>query len=95
MFVPNSPLKMFPDLLKPGVRLVFCGTAASTASAKPKVHQIGLTPTRLSPDEYVALLKYGIGLTDLAKREFGSDRSLPSGCFDAAQLRLQWQKSCK
>lgn len=44
---------------------------------------------RLRPEEYVAVLKYGIGLTDLAKRSFGSDASLPSGCFDAAQLRAK------
>jgi double-stranded uracil-DNA glycosylase len=93
---------VLPDLLQPGLRLVICGTAAGTASAKLKayyagrgnrfwevLHQIGFTPTLLRPEEYLALLNYGIGLTDLAKREFGSDASLPNGCFDVVQLRTK------
>jgi double-stranded uracil-DNA glycosylase len=93
---------VLPDLLQPELRLVICGTAAGTASAKLRayyagrgnrfwevVHQVGLTPTQLRPEEFAVLLKYGIGLTDLAKRDFGADANLPSGCFDAAQLRIK------
>jgi double-stranded uracil-DNA glycosylase len=93
-------LPVLPDLLQPGLRLVICGTAAGAASAERRayyagrtnrfwqvLHDVALTPERLRPENYVAFLEYGIGLTDLAKREFGSDACLPSGCFDAAQLR--------
>jgi double-stranded uracil-DNA glycosylase len=93
---------VLPDLLQPGLRLVICGTAAGAASARREAyyagpgnrfwdvfHQVGLTPMRLRPEEYMALLNYRIGLTDLAKHEFGSDASLPNGCFDVVQLRAK------
>ena len=31
------------------------------------LHEVGLTPTELRPDEYARLLNHGIGLTDLAR----------------------------
>jgi TDG/mug DNA glycosylase family protein len=93
---------VLPDLLQPSLRLVICGTAAGNASAKREayyagrgnrfwevIYNIGLTPMRLRPEEYLGVLKYGIGLTDLAKHEFGSDATLPSGCFDSARLRTK------
>jgi double-stranded uracil-DNA glycosylase len=70
-------LTVLPDLLQPGLRLVICGTAADTASAKLRasyagpgnrfwevLRQVGLKPMRLRPEEYVTVLNYGIGLTD-------------------------------
>jgi TDG/mug DNA glycosylase family protein len=87
---------VLPDLLKPGLRLVFCGTAAGTVSAArgayyahPQnkfwrvLHQVGLTPEQLTPEEYRRLWDYGIGLTDIAKHAFGMDRELPRGALGA------------
>lgn len=88
-----------PDLLAPGLRLVFCGTAASDASAArgayyagpgnrfwPVLHEAGFTPRRLVPAEFPRLLDWGIGLTDLAKHASGVDSRLRSGDFDPMRL---------
>ncbi|MCM2327686.1 MAG: mismatch-specific DNA-glycosylase [Lysobacter sp.] len=89
-----------PDVLAPGLRLVFCGTAPSRASAAarayyakpgnrfwPALHSAGFTPRRLHPSEYEALHGLGIGLTDLCKGHSGNDDELPDGALDAASLR--------
>src|SRR2546421_12020821 len=91
---------VLPDVLRTGLRLVICGTAAGTKSAERQayyagrgnkfwqaLHEIGLTPMRLQPDDYQSLVQYGIGLTDLAKHDSGSDTELPVGCFDQEGLR--------
>jgi TDG/mug DNA glycosylase family protein len=77
------------DLLHPGLRAVFCGTQAGTQSARrgayyagrcnrfwTTLHDAGLTPVRLAPEQYPMLLDYGIGLTDVAKKTFGADSLL-------------------
>lgn len=81
---------VLPDLLQPGLKLVFCGTAAGTVSAQrgqyyahPQnkfwraLHLAGITPRQLTPDEYPEALKLGIGLTDIAKHTLGMDSELP------------------
>lgn len=77
---------------QPGLRLVFCGTAAGTVSARrgqyyahpqnrfwPTLHAVGLTPRRLDPAEFALLPGFGIGLTDIAKHVSGMDKDLPAG----------------
>jgi double-stranded uracil-DNA glycosylase len=91
---------ILPDVLQPGLRLVFCGTAAGRRSAEERayyahpgnlfwrtLHDVGLTPRRLAPDEFRRLPEWGIGLTDLAKFHSGNDDQLPGGAFDATGLR--------
>ena len=91
---------ILPDLLAPGLDLVFCGTAVGAESARrqayyagpgnafwPTLHSVGLTPRRLRPDEYRELLDYGIGLTDLAKEISGNDDILAHSDFDCSRLR--------
>jgi TDG/mug DNA glycosylase family protein len=83
-------IPILPDRLKPGLRLVFCGTAAGKQSALKKayyanrqnkfwrtLHQIGLTPRQFEPHEFPQLWELGIGLTDIAKYHFGMDHQLP------------------
>ena len=90
---------ILPDLLAPGLDIVFCGTAVGAASARrrayyagpgnafwPTLHRVGLTPRLLRPDEYRELLEWGIGLTDLAKEVSGNDDILAHGDFDVARL---------
>ncbi len=98
-----APPPVLPDLLQPGLRLVFCGTAAGTVSAArghyyahPQnkfwrtLHAVGLTPRLLAPAEYPSLLDWRIGLTDLAKFVSGMDRELPSGSLGGeARAALQ------
>ncbi|HEX5352447.1 MAG TPA: mismatch-specific DNA-glycosylase [Rhodanobacteraceae bacterium] len=98
MTKPSPPI--LPDVLAPGLRLVFCGTAPGTRSAREGAYyahpgnyfwrtlfETGLTPQRLTPLEFPRVLDFGIGLTDVAKHHFGSDAELPGAAFDAAALR--------
>jgi TDG/mug DNA glycosylase family protein len=91
---------LVPDVLATGLRLVFCGTAPSKASAAarayyakpgnrfwPALHAAGFTPRRFHPSEYAELLDLGIGLTDLCKGHSGNDDELPGGALDATALR--------
>ena len=86
------------DLLQPGL-LVFCGTAPGRVSAERRayyahpqnrfwrtLHEVGLTPRVLYPDEYPKLLHFGIGLTDIAKHTFGMDKQLPPGALGAMAI---------
>ena len=91
---------VLPDVLAPGLRIVFCGTAPGTRSARDGAYyahpgnyfwrtlfEVGLTPRLLAPAEFHDVLQFGIGLTDVAKHHFGSDAELPRTAFDAASLR--------
>ena len=96
---------LVPDLLGPGLDLVFCGTAPSPASFRarayyanpgnafwPTLHAVGLTPERLAPERYPELLGLGIGLTDLNKTEYGSDHELSAHAMDAAALHAKLRR---
>jgi double-stranded uracil-DNA glycosylase len=93
---------VLPDSLMPGLRVVFCGTAAGTASAKAgayyagpgnafweTLYVTGLTPVLLAPAEFTKLLEFGIGLTDLCKVSYGSDEEVGAGEFDVARLETE------
>jgi len=92
---------ILPDLLAPGLRVVFCGTAAGRASARarayyagpgnrfwPILHATGLTPHLLVPAEFRRLSSWGIGLTDVSKTAQGMDHEIARAAFDPARLRL-------
>ncbi len=80
---------MLNDVLMSGLKIVFCGSAAGSVSAArgeyyagpgnkfyPVLFEIGLTPRSLTPNEFMDLPKYGIGLTDVVKDQAGSDASI-------------------
>ena len=80
---------MLEDVLQPGLRVVFCGTAASARSALVMsyyagqgnkfwrvLRETGLTPRQLSPSEYLLLPRFGIGLTDIVKGQAGPDKDI-------------------
>jgi double-stranded uracil-DNA glycosylase len=90
------------DVLRPGLKVVFCGTAAGTASARAKayyagpgnafwrsLHETGLTPAQLAPAEFERLPEFGIGLTDLCKVRHGSDAEVGSVEFDVDGLQAR------
>ena len=92
-------MPILPDVLVPGLRLVVCGTAPGTRSAREQayyahpqnefwgvMHRGGVTPHRFAPDQYPDLPRYGVGLTDICKQAFGADSDLARGDFDAAGL---------
>jgi TDG/mug DNA glycosylase family protein len=53
----------------------------------PTLATVGLTPTRLRPEDFRELLKFKIGLTDLAQKVSGPDASLQSNDFDIVGFR--------
>jgi len=87
---------VLPERLRPGLKLVFCGTAAGRKSALERayyahgqnkfwqtLHTVGLTPRLFAPQDYPLLDELGIGLTDIAKFTFGMDHQLPREALGA------------
>lgn len=90
---------ILPDVLAHDLTTVLCGSAAGPTSARlgayyagpgnrfwRTLHEAGFTDRRLAPSEFRELLRYGLGLTDLAKRESGMDSALSPGAWDAGAL---------
>jgi TDG/mug DNA glycosylase family protein len=88
------------DVLAPGLRLVFCGSAAGQRSAQLRQYyagrgnkfwrtlaEVSLTPRRLTPAEYALLPCFGIGLTDLVQDQSGGDADLDFARAGRAELR--------
>jgi TDG/mug DNA glycosylase family protein len=88
---------VLPDVLGPGLCVVFCGTQAGSVSAKrgayyagpgnkfwPTLFETGLIPLQLAPADFRELPRYGIGCTDVAKRTSGPDTALARDHFDVA-----------
>ncbi|MBS0550753.1 MAG: mismatch-specific DNA-glycosylase [Proteobacteria bacterium] len=93
------PPPVLPDVLAPGLRVVFCGTAPGTASVRAgayyagpgngfwrTLYEVGLTPILLHPAEFARLPEFGIGLTDISKTASGSDQEVGRRGFDPARL---------
>lgn len=98
-------MTVLPDVLAPGLSVVFCGTAAGNTSARVGAYyagrgnkfwdilfRIGLTPQHLSPSQFRDVLCHGIGLTDIAKTAYGPDNSLPGKAIDPEGLRRRIQE---
>ncbi len=73
--------KPLPDVIAPGLRVLFCGINPSLLSAERghhfarpgnrfwrALHGAGFTPRLLSPDEDGRLPEYGLGITNLVAR---------------------------
>lgn len=97
---PRTSDHVLPDLLQPGLAVVFCGTAAGARSAREGAYYAhpgnlfwrtlfatGLTPRQLAPAEFPLINGFGIGLTDLAKFHYGNDDQLPRDAFDVDALK--------
>lgn len=91
--------QLLPDVLINNLEIVFCGTAVGNQSAANStyyanpgnkfwsvLHQIGLTPVQLNPQDYHLLPEYGLGITDLVKTKHGVDKELRSSDFDSDGL---------
>jgi TDG/mug DNA glycosylase family protein len=80
--------KTVPDVIAPGLRVLFCGINPGLYSAAvghhfarpgnrfwPALHQAGFTPRLLAPAEDAALLEMGYGLTNfVARATAGADQ---------------------
>jgi double-stranded uracil-DNA glycosylase len=73
--------KTLPDVVAPGLSVLFCGINPGLYSAAtghhfarpgnrfwPALHQSGCTPRQLRPAEQEELLKYGLGITNVVAR---------------------------
>ena len=93
---------VLPDVLAPGLDVVFCGSAVGAASARigayyagpgnkfwPMLFKIGLTPARLDSHHLPDVRQFGIGLTDMAKSVSGSDASLSGDVDDPSAVRTK------
>ncbi|HET9196782.1 MAG TPA: mismatch-specific DNA-glycosylase [Solirubrobacterales bacterium] len=91
---------VLPDVLEPGLEVVFCGNAAGKVSARrgapfagpgnyfwPVLHEVGLTPVLLAPEEFRRLPEFGLGLTDACKTRFGSDAEVGTTDHDPRRVR--------
>jgi TDG/mug DNA glycosylase family protein len=71
-----------PDLVAPGLRVIVAGTIAAWHRAERLhyydgpgnnfwllLHESGLVPLRLAPDEDHRVLEFGVGLTDMVRTE--------------------------
>jgi TDG/mug DNA glycosylase family protein len=91
-----------PDVLARGLTAVFCGinpgrvsAAAGAHFANPRndfwrlLHDAGLTPRQLAPEEQFELLDYGYGLTNAAFRTTQGSGDLRRGDFAGSAERLE------
>jgi double-stranded uracil-DNA glycosylase len=90
-----------PDVLAPGLRVLFCGinpghasAAAAAHFANPRndfwrlIHAAGFTPRLLEPDEQFRLPEYGLGVTNAAYRTTRGSGDLRRGDFAGSAERL-------
>ena len=90
-----------PDVLGPGLDVVFCGInpgrvsdAAKAHFANPRndfwrlLHEAGFTPRQLEPHEQFELLRYGIGATNAAFRTTPGSSDLRQADFEGSAERL-------
>jgi double-stranded uracil-DNA glycosylase len=90
-----------PDVLAPGLRVVFCGinpgfvsAAARAHFANPRndfwrlLHDAGFTPRLLGPEEQFEALRHGVGLTNAAARTTRGSGDLRRADFAGSAERL-------
>jgi double-stranded uracil-DNA glycosylase len=98
---PKQPESAIPDVLAPGLRVVFCGinpgrlsAAAEAHFANPRndfwrlLHAAGFTPRLLEPSEQFELLTYAVGVTNAAARTTSGSGDLRKADFAGAADRL-------
>jgi double-stranded uracil-DNA glycosylase len=98
---PKQPESAVPDVLGPGLRVLFCGinpgrvsAAVQAHFANPRndfwrlLHATGFTPRLLEPSEQFELLTYGIGVTNAAARTTPGSGDLRKADFTGAADRL-------
>ena len=101
----SSIAHRLPDQLRPNLRLVFVGTAASTRSAElghyyahpgnrfwRALHEAGITPRRYLPSEFAALIELGIGFTDLSKSDAGMDHQIAAETIDVPGFTAKMER---
>ena len=97
--IESAAGKTVPDLIGPGLRVLFVGINPSLYSGAvghhfarpgnrfwPVLHQAGFTPRQLSPFEERELLELGVGVTNIVERATASaDELSPSELREGAE----------
>jgi len=96
---PNPPRSAVPDVLAPGLRVVFCGinpgrvsAAAQAHFANPRndfwrlLHAARFTSRLYAPSEQFEVVREGIGLTNAAYRTTPGSGDLRRGDFDRSRI---------
>ena len=105
MRAPDRPASFesaLPDVLAPGLDVVFCGINPGVRSAAARMHfanprndfwrllaDSGLTPRLLDPSEQWSLLELGLGVTNAAGRTTKGSGDLRRADFAGADERLE------
>ena len=92
-----------PDVLAPGLDVLFCGinpgrvsAAAAAHFANPRndfwrlLHDAGFTPRLLDPSEQFELPRHGVGVTNAAYRTTRGSGDLRRADYAGSQERLEW-----
>lgn len=98
-------MPVLPDVLAPGLKVVFVGTAASKRAAAVGapyagpgnrfwdiLYAAGFTPRRLDATEFQTVTQYGIGLSGMAPNAVGNDDILRPEDFDPVGLRAKIER---
>ena len=98
----ETTVSAVPDVLAPGLDVLFCGinpgrfsAAAAAHFANPRndfwrlLHEAGFTPRLLEPAEQFELLRYGVGATNAAERMTPGSSDLRRADFAGSATRLE------
>lgn len=98
----GAPESAIPDVLAPGLRVLFCGinpgrasAAAAAHFANPRndfwrlLHAARFTPRLFAPEEQWAALDFGVGVTNAAYRTTPGSGDLRRADFEGSAERLE------
>ena len=98
----SDPLQSLPDILEPGLSVVFCGINPGVLAASTGrhfagrgnrfwrvVHLAGFTPEQISPEDDRTLLQFGCGLTTVVSRPTARADELSQWEFKAAATEFE------
>ncbi len=102
MSAPRETRSAVPDVLAPGLDVVFCGInpgfhsdAKRAHFANPRndfwrlLHAAGFTPRLVDPSEQLVVLRYGVGITNAADRTTRGSSDLRKSDFAGSAERLE------
>lgn len=94
--------RTLPDLVAPGLRVLFCGINPGLYTAAmghhfarpgnrfwPVLHQAGFTPRLFDPWEERQLLELGVGITNLVRRATAAASALENHEYQTGSKRLK------